>query len=143
MIRRIICMAAVIALATVAAPAQAYHGLNCPDFDFQEDAQAYFDAHPGDPEGLDGPIGPTSDGVPNVACEDLPSRGSTGGQSATLAGADPSLQFLDDDGQVQWQVQGQQSQGQDQSQGQGQGQAQSQGQEQVVDTRPGVLIRTG
>ena len=52
-------------------------GINCPNFAFQEDAQAYFEQHPGDPEGLDGPPGPTSTGVPGLACEDLPRRGST------------------------------------------------------------------
>ncbi len=70
MVRRIICMAAVIALAAVAAPAQAYHGINCPDFDFQEDAQAALEEDPSDPHGLDGN---DNDGR---ACEHLPSRPS-------------------------------------------------------------------
>jgi hypothetical protein len=49
-------------------------GINCSSFMLQEDAQQYFDQHPGDPEGLDGPIGPAFDGVQNVACEALPHR---------------------------------------------------------------------
>lgn len=44
---------------------------NCSDFDFQEDAQAFFDeAGPGDPHNLDA----NDDGV---ACETLPRRGGT------------------------------------------------------------------
>lgn len=62
-------------------PAWADHsagtGINCSNFAFQEDAQAYFNQHPGDPEGLDGPPGAGFTGVQNVACEDLPRRGST------------------------------------------------------------------
>ena len=61
-------------------PASADHsrstGINCSNFAFQEDAQAYFEAHPGDPEGLDGPIGPAFDGIQGVACEALPKRGT-------------------------------------------------------------------
>ena len=64
-----------------AMPAWADHststGINCSNFAFQEDAQSYFNTHPGDPEGLDGPPGATSSGIPNVACEDLPRRGSS------------------------------------------------------------------
>jgi hypothetical protein len=40
---------------------------DCPDFDFQEDAQRIYDQDPSDPYGLDG----DNDGI---ACEDLPSR---------------------------------------------------------------------
>jgi hypothetical protein len=47
---------------------------DCDDFKYQEDAQKVFDRHPGDPYGLDGPIGPASEGKPGVACEDLPHR---------------------------------------------------------------------
>jgi hypothetical protein len=47
---------------------------DCEDFRYQEDAQNVYDRHPGDPYGLDGPIGPASAGTPGVACEDLPHR---------------------------------------------------------------------
>ena len=47
---------------------------DCRDFDFQEDAQAVYDADQGDPYGLDGFPGESSTGVPGVACEELPSR---------------------------------------------------------------------
>ena len=40
-------------IAFFASPAQASHGLNCDDFSSRAQAQAYFDRHPGDPEGLD------------------------------------------------------------------------------------------
>ncbi len=46
---------------------------NCDDFEFQEDAQAEFDRDPSDPNRLDEDDGP-DDGI---ACENLPSRGST------------------------------------------------------------------
>ncbi len=85
-----IVMLAVAAVVGLAMPAWGNHstptGKNCSDFTFQEDAQAYFDAHPGDPEGLDGPIGPTPDGIPNVACENLPSQGT----SSTVVTLPPS-----------------------------------------------------
>ena len=51
----------------VAALAQA--DLDCPDFQFQEDAQAVFNEDPSDPHRLD-----ADDDA--LACEDLPSRGS-------------------------------------------------------------------
>ena len=43
--------------------------LNCSDFAYQEDAQAFLDADPTDPEGLDGN---DNDGI---ACESRPRRG--------------------------------------------------------------------
>jgi len=52
---------------------------DCDDFQYQEDAQAVYDRHPGDPYGLDGPIGPASEGTPGVACEDLPHHPDSGG----------------------------------------------------------------
>ncbi len=55
----------------LAPPAQANHGLNCPDFEFQEDAQEFFDRDRSDPEGLDR----DNDGI---ACENLPSRPDDG-----------------------------------------------------------------
>lgn len=60
---------------------------NCDDFQFQEDAQAVYDADPSDPHGLDGPVGPTTDGVPGKACEDRPSRGTTTGGDAVAGNA--------------------------------------------------------
>ncbi len=70
-----------VALSFLTVPAWANHsvptGVTCSNFASQEDAQAYFDQHPGDPEGLDGPPGPTSSGAPGVACEDLPRRTAT------------------------------------------------------------------
>ncbi len=79
-------------LLLAAAPAVADHrvstGINClTHFSFQEEAQAYFEAHPGDPEGLDGPPGPAFAGVQGVACEELPRRGPT--QVAAVAGYPP------------------------------------------------------
>ncbi len=59
----------------LAPAAMAQDVLNCGNFEFQEDAQAVFDADPSDPNGLDGPVGEASDGIPGVACESLPSRG--------------------------------------------------------------------
>lgn len=61
-------------------------GHNCGDYEFQEDAQAAYEAVPGDPGGLDGPSGPASSGVPRMACESLPSRGGTSGGN-TSAGS--------------------------------------------------------
>ena len=69
-----------VALSFLTVPAWANHsvptGVNCSNFAYQEDAQAYLEQHPGDPEGLDGPPGPTSSGIPGVACENLPTRGT-------------------------------------------------------------------
>lgn len=47
---------------------------DCSEFRFQDDAQAVYDQDPSDPHGLDGPVGPTSDGVAGLACENLPRR---------------------------------------------------------------------
>ena len=78
-----LCMAATLVFAQVAmaqsrGPSGADGSFNCEDFDFQEDAQAFFDQDPSDPDGLDGPAGEAFDGEQGVACEDLPSRGSGG-----------------------------------------------------------------
>ncbi len=56
-----------------ASPAAANHvrDLDCSDFTWQEDAQAHLNAHPGDPDRLDGS---DNDGR---ACETRPSRGVT------------------------------------------------------------------
>ncbi|MDP8909053.1 MAG: hypothetical protein M3N47_08030, partial [Chloroflexota bacterium] len=53
-------------------------GADCEEFTYQEDAQAVLDQDLSDPFGLDGPIGPSTHGEPNKACEHLPSRGDTG-----------------------------------------------------------------
>jgi endonuclease YncB( thermonuclease family) len=65
--RLLLSIAAVAALAGLPSPAVATHGtdLDCPDFPDQAAAQAHMDAHPGDPDGLDG----DGDGS---ACETLP-----------------------------------------------------------------------
>lgn len=47
---------------------------NCEDFQYQEDAQAFFNAFSNDPSGLDGRPGLATAGKPNVACENLPKR---------------------------------------------------------------------
>ena len=47
---------------------------DCPDFQYQEDAQAFFQAFPNDPSGLDGRPGAATEGRPNVACEARPHR---------------------------------------------------------------------
>jgi len=52
---------------------------DCEDFQYQEDAQKVYNRHPGDPYGLDGPIGPASEGTPGEACEDLPHRPTSAG----------------------------------------------------------------
>ncbi len=53
----------------VSGTAHAADTYNCPDFVSQADAQAVYNADTSDPNGLDGPIGTGSDGVPGVACE--------------------------------------------------------------------------
>lgn len=79
---------AVVALMLMTVPAWADHsvstGINCSDFAFHEDAQTYFELHPGDPEGLDGPPGPVSTGLPGVACETLPRRGTATTTTTTV-----------------------------------------------------------
>lgn len=59
-------------LTMLSAPAYADHGLNCPDFDTQAEAQAYLEERPSDPEGLDR----DNDGI---ACETHFGGGSAGG----------------------------------------------------------------
>ena len=59
--------AGLIATAQLASAA----GHNCPDYDYQEDAQEVLDADPSDPNDLDR----DNDGI---ACEDLPSRPANG-----------------------------------------------------------------
>ncbi len=78
--KRLLYLAALCLLCSAAfAPAAMAQDLNCTPgqpFQFQEDAQAVYDADPSDPNGLDGPIGEASSGIPGVACESLPSRGT-------------------------------------------------------------------
>ena len=45
---------------------------NCSDFATQQDAQNHLRADPSDPDGLDGPPGTATSGLPGVACEDNP-----------------------------------------------------------------------
>jgi len=82
----------VLALGTafvLASPAVAAADKDCADFQYQEDAQAYLNAHPGEPDGLDR----DNDGV---ACETLPSRpqapggGGPGPRPGTSATACPT-----------------------------------------------------
>ncbi|PNG22169.1 excalibur calcium-binding protein [Streptomyces cahuitamycinicus] len=63
---------AIAAIVPLADPAHARQDLDCRDFAFQEDAQAAFEADPGDPHRLDEDQGP-DDGI---ACEALPRVGS-------------------------------------------------------------------
>ncbi|MFC8141908.1 excalibur calcium-binding protein [Streptomyces paradoxus] len=63
---------AIAAIVPLADPAHARQDLDCRDFAFQEDAQAAFEADPGDPHRLDEDQGP-DDGI---ACESLPRVGS-------------------------------------------------------------------
>lgn len=58
-------------------PAGAQDLFNCDNYDFQEDAQAVYDADTSGPNGLDGPPGEGFTGVEGVACEELPSRGGS------------------------------------------------------------------
>ena len=60
------------AMAQSRGPSGADGTFNCEDFDSQADAQANLRANPDDPNGLDGPIGEASTGVPGVACETEP-----------------------------------------------------------------------
>jgi hypothetical protein len=50
---------------------------DCADFQYQEDAQAVYNQDTSDPYGLDGPPGDSYAGTQGVACEELPSRGSS------------------------------------------------------------------
>lgn len=73
-----------IASAQSRGPSGADGSYNCEDFDTQEQAQAFYDADPSDPDGLDGPPGEAFTGEQGVACESLPSGGEdTGGAQPT------------------------------------------------------------
>ncbi len=91
-----LCMAMALVFAQVAVaqqrgPSGADGTFNCEDFDFQEDAQAFYDQDTSDPDGLDGPIGEAFTGEEGVACEELPSRGS-GGDVAVEDEAETSVE---------------------------------------------------
>lgn len=78
--RRLMLLAAMLGMVLlVASPAMGQSGadgsFNCEDFEFQEDAQAFFDQDPSDPDGLDGSPGDAFTGEEGVACEELPGRG--------------------------------------------------------------------
>src|SRR4028118_321033 len=47
---------------------------NCGDFQYQEDAQKFFNTFPNDPSGLDGRPGQATAGVPQVVCQKRPHR---------------------------------------------------------------------
>jgi hypothetical protein len=64
------------ALAQSRGPSGADGSYNCEDFDFQEDAQAFFEQDTSDPDGLDGAPGEAFTGEQGVACEELPSSGT-------------------------------------------------------------------
>jgi endonuclease YncB( thermonuclease family) len=74
---RSLLVTAVAAVLLLPATASAHHGddMDCGDFSSRQSAQAHMDAHPGDPDRLDGNDG---DGR---ACESLPSGG--GGSAGT------------------------------------------------------------
>jgi hypothetical protein len=94
--RLIVAIVAVLAMVTgLSYSASAQDLYDCSDFQYQEDAQAVYDADPSDPYGLDGPPGPNNDttGTPGLACEHLPSRGSAdddGGDDSSDDSADDS-----------------------------------------------------
>lgn len=75
-----IVVAAVLALGPAVGAAHAQTDLDCRDFVYQEDAQAELNRNPGDPHRLDEDQGP-DDGI---ACEILPSRGTTGATVSPL-----------------------------------------------------------
>ncbi|HEX2191577.1 MAG TPA: hypothetical protein VHH09_00125 [Acidimicrobiales bacterium] len=77
-------VAVLACLGLMTSPAFASHSgdLDCGDFTFREEAQAHLQAHPGDPDNLDGN---DNDGL---ACEDLPSRGA--GASPTTVRSSPT-----------------------------------------------------
>jgi hypothetical protein len=59
---------------------------DCPDFRYQEDAQAIYDQDPSDPYGLDGPPGDAFEGIKGVACEDLPHKPMGGSPESSPSG---------------------------------------------------------
>jgi hypothetical protein len=61
--------------------------LDCRDFVFQEDAQAFFNQDPSDPHRLDEDQGP-DDGI---ACEALPRRGTATGTQSVTPAATPTM----------------------------------------------------
>ena len=73
MIRRKLCLTimAITSALVFSGPASA-QDLNCDDFDSQAEAQDFLREDPSDSEGLDGPPGSASTGIPGVACEDNP-----------------------------------------------------------------------
>ena len=73
--------AVIVAVLALPAPALAAHvgDLDCGDFTTQPEAQAHMDAHPGDPDQLDGTDG---DGV---ACESLPQKHIAGGTAPSTS----------------------------------------------------------
>jgi hypothetical protein len=78
-VRRLALLAlmSMLAMVVFAPAALAQDEFDCDDFDTQEEAQAVFNDDPSDPSGLDGPPGDAFTGEQGVACEELPSGGST------------------------------------------------------------------
>ncbi|WSS90388.1 excalibur calcium-binding protein [Streptomyces phaeochromogenes] len=61
--------------------------LDCRDFAFQEDAQAFFNQDPTDPHRLDEDQGPDDE----IACEALPRRGTATGTQTVTPTATPTV----------------------------------------------------
>lgn len=78
----LLALALITRVAVPDASAQMDDLYDCGDFDAQEEAQAEYDRDPSDPYGLDGPPGEAFAGEQGVACEDLPSGGTSNGDSA-------------------------------------------------------------
>ena len=86
-----LCAALVLAMApTVMAQTNQY---NCGDFEFQEDAQAVFNQDTSDPNLLD-----EDDGVDDqIACENLPSRGTDTGGTGSQYAQQPVAEAIDEE----------------------------------------------
>jgi hypothetical protein len=69
--------ACLVLLVSTSPIAHAQNDLNCDDFSSQAEAQAELRSEPSDPNGLDGPPGSATSGIPGVACESNPSPRDT------------------------------------------------------------------
>lgn len=100
----VVALTASVALGQSRGPSGADGSFNCEDFDTQEQAQAFFDADPSDPDGLDGPPGDAFTGQPGVACESLPAGMDdgtavpVGEEDATVSCPAGEVSVLTDDG---------------------------------------------
>ncbi|MDP9358036.1 MAG: hypothetical protein M3R02_22685 [Chloroflexota bacterium] len=86
--RLILAPVSVLALTFGFAMTASASGHNCGDYVSQAAAQSVYNADPSDPEGLDGPPGPTSAGEPGVACEDYDYANNPGTNPGLLGGGD-------------------------------------------------------